>query len=71
MSLSRENLMSWVENHALLGRGIDILKNDCEIIEFLLDNCIIEIPEQNRFFVRTNCENLSDVAERASEIRYM
>ena len=62
MSLSRENLMSWVENHALLGSGIDILKNDCEIIEFLLDNCIIEIPEQNRFFVRTNCENLSSIA---------
>ena len=54
MSLSREELLNWVENHIVLGEGLDILKNDCEIIEFALDHCEIDIPEQNRFFINVN-----------------
>ena len=54
MSLSREELLNWVENHIMLGEGLDILKNDCEIIEFTLDHCEIDIPEQNRFFINVN-----------------
>ena len=54
MSLSREELFNWVENHIVLGEGLDILKNDCEIIEFALDHCEIDIPEQNRFFINVN-----------------
>lgn len=59
MPLSREKLLNWVENHIVLGEGIDILKNDCEIIEFMLDHCEIDIPEQNRFFVKVNCTDIS------------
>ena len=54
MSLSREELLNWVENRIVFGEGLDILKNDCEIIEFALDHCEIDIPEQNRFFINVN-----------------
>ena len=71
MSLSRDKLLAWVENHIVLGQGLDILKNDCDIIEFLLDNCEIEIPEDNRFFVKVNCTGISDtvIAKRRKRIR--
>ena len=71
MSLSRDKLLAWVENHIVLGQGLDILKNDCVIIEFLLDNCEIEIPEDNRFFVKVNCTGISDtvIAKRRKRIR--
>ena len=61
MSLTREQLLDWVENHVEFAEGIDILKNDCEIIEFMLDHCEIEIPAHNRFFVKVNCTGISDV----------
>ena len=71
MSLSREQLLAWVEDHTLLCEGLEVLKNDCDIIEFLLDNCEIEIPECNRFFVKVNCAGISDtvIAKRRKRIR--
>ena len=51
MSLSREELLNWAKNRVVFGEGLDILKNDCEIIVFMLEHCEIKIPEQNRFFV--------------------
>ncbi len=63
MSLSREELLNWVENHIVLGEGLDILKNDCDIIEFMLDNCEIEIPDHNRFFVKVDCEDVADLVK--------
>lgn len=61
MSLSRDQLFTWVESHVLYGEGSAILKNDCEIIEFLLDHCEIEIPACNRFFVKVNCAGISNM----------
>ena len=61
MSLSREELLNWAENRVVFGEGLDILKNDCEIIAFMLDNCEIEIPERNRIFVNVNCKGISNV----------
>ena len=55
MSLSREELLNWVEKRVVLGEGVDILKNDCEIAVYMLDHCELRIPEQNRFFVKVNC----------------
>ena len=71
MSLSREQLLAWVEDHTLLCEGLEVLKNDCEIIEFMLDQCEIEIPECNRFFVKVNCAGISDtvIAKRRKRIR--
>ena len=63
MSLSREELLNWVESHIVLGEGLDILKNDCDIIEFMLDNCEIEIPNHNRFFVKVDCEDVADLVK--------
>ena len=63
MSLSREELLNWVESHIVLGEGLDILKNDCDIIAFMLDNCEIEIPECNRFFGKVNCVGISGFVE--------
>ena len=54
MPLSREELLDWVANRVVLGEGLDILKNDCEIIEFTLDHCEIDVPDQNRFFINVN-----------------
>jgi len=61
MSLSKEELLNWVENHVVLGEGLDILRNDCEMIVFMLDHCEIKIPEQNRFFVKVNCAGISNL----------
>ena len=58
MSLSREELLNWVENRIVFGEGLDILKNDCEIIEFVLDHCEIDVPDQNRFFINADYENI-------------
>ena len=60
MSLSREQLKSWVEGHVVLGKGNDVLKNDCDIVEFLLNHCEIEIPANNRFFVKVNCADIAN-----------
>ena len=56
MALTREELLDYAEKHIDLGEEIDVLKSDCDIIEFLLDNCKITIPQENRFFVNVNCE---------------
>ena len=71
MSLSRERLLAWVEAHISLCEGLDVLRNDCDIIEFLLDNCEIEIPECNRFFVKVNCIGIADtvISKRRKRIR--
>lgn len=57
MSMSKEELASGVARRMENG-GDDVLTVDSEIIEFLLDNCEIEIPLQNRFFGKVDCERL-------------
>lgn len=37
------------------GNAPDILEADCDISVFVLDNCEITVPEENTFFVATNC----------------
>ena len=59
MSLSREELLLWVEGHTAFGENVDILANDCDIVAFLLDNCSIHVPPQNRFFVEVNCAGIT------------
>lgn len=55
MSQSREQLRSWIDQHTVSGAGEQILKNDCEIILYLMENCALEIPAGNRFFGKVNC----------------
>ena len=61
MSLSREEIQNWIDTHIVPEKGVDILKKDAEIIEFMLDNCEIEIPDENVFFGKVNCAGISDV----------
>lgn len=58
MSMSKEDLAIGVTKRMDSRTGADVLTADSEIIEFLLDNCEIEIPSQNRFFVCVDCERL-------------
>lgn len=64
MSLSEKQLQNWIENHIVQGSRLDVLKNDCEIIKFLLDHCDIEIPENNRFFVDVSGKELAKISRR-------
>lgn len=70
MSLTGEELQRWVDSHIAVGEGIDVLKNDCDIIEFMLDNCDIYIPRENRFFAGFDCRGIANsvVAKRNSAI---
>ena len=51
MALNREELLAYLENNAEIKGDCDVLETDCRNIIFLLDNCEITIPENNRFFV--------------------
>ena len=70
MPMSSEEIMRWAESRVVFGFGIDILKNDCEIIEFALDNCEIDLPPQNRFFVQVNCGGISNIAKKQRMSRF-
>lgn len=59
MSMSSEQLIAEVEQITKSSSGKDILTVDSEIIVFLLDHCDIEIPSQNRFFIKVNCESIA------------
>ena len=56
MPLSNEKLNEYVDLKLGTSDGGDILKIDCDVIEFLLANCKIEIPKENRFFFKADCE---------------
>ena len=36
----------------LCGKNTDALQNDCDLIIFLLENCEIEVRDEDRFFVK-------------------
>ena len=58
--MTREELKKHIFELLKTGVGTDALTNDCDIIVFLLDNCEIDIPAANRFFVRVNSIGLMD-----------
>lgn len=58
MALNREELLAYLENNAEIKGDCDVLETDCRNIIFLLDNCEITIPENNRFFVEVNCSEI-------------
>ena len=60
MSLTREELFLNTEKYIDINDECDVLKADCDSIEFLLDNCEITIPEKNRFFVTVNCDGIQN-----------
>jgi formate C-acetyltransferase len=42
----------------LCGKNTDALQNDCDLIIFLLENCEIEVRDEDRFFVKVNCNDI-------------
>ena len=64
MYLSKEEMLSWVESHVVFGERLEVLKNDCEIIEFMLDRGEMYVPDQNRFFVKVDCADIPNVVIR-------
>ena len=42
----------------LCGKNADALQNDCDLIIFLLENCEIEVRDEDRFFVKVNCNDI-------------
>ncbi len=57
MSKSREELLSYAEARIEV-KNDSVLEQDCDIIEYMLDNCEITVSENNRFFAEVNCENI-------------
>ena len=55
----REELKNRIDSLVKNDNDIDVLENDCDIIEFMLDNCEFEILPKNRFFVTVNCRDLN------------
>ncbi len=58
--MTREELICGVDNILRVGEGTDAFANDCDIITYLLDNCDISIPDENRYFVRVSCKGIAD-----------
>lgn len=53
--MTHEQLLAFAKTKMDCGDEPDILVADCDITEFMLDNCEITVPEENTFFVETNC----------------
>ena len=58
MPLARKELLDYAERHSSKEDACDVLEADCKIIIYLLDNCKITVPENNRFFVNVNCKGI-------------
>lgn len=56
MPLKKEEMIERLKEHI---DNIDVLNADCDIIEFMLDNCTITIPDENKFFVNTDTEEIT------------
>ena len=74
MSLDRSQLEKYARERSLVSEknGESAFLADCDIIEFLLDNCEIEIDERNRFFADVNCREIQyflAIGERSAKFR--
>ena len=56
--LERENILEAVCKNSAENIDGDVFSCDCESIAFILDNCEITVPEENRFFVEINAVGL-------------
>ena len=59
MAMTREQLEEYAYKHIETGE-CNVLKADCDTIEFLLDHCEITISDE-RFFGKVNCEGIQDL----------
>ena len=71
MALNKEILLERAQKIGITNRNVKISSVDCDVIEFLLDNCEINIPKENRFFIRVNCAGIQNkiIAQRAEKYK--
>ena len=63
--MTYEQLQSGIDERAERFKDESVIYADSMLIEFLLDNCEIDIPGGSRFFGKVNTENLIFTAQRA------
>ena len=63
--MTYEQLQSGIDERAERFKDESVIYADSMLIEFLLDNCEIDIPGGNRFFGKVNTEKLIFTAQRA------
>lgn len=73
MSLGREELIKNMQTDYEATEMSDVLEIDCRNVVFLLENCEITIPEENRFFVNVNCGGIENYIykKRIEKFDYM
>lgn len=60
MTLTAEQLTDYAAKHYVTGTSANVFETDCDFIVFLLENCEITVPRENRFFVNVNCAGVHD-----------
>lgn len=58
MSTNQERVMDYALSHMEIGEDCDVLENDCRILEYVMEQCEITVPEDNRFFVEVDCSGI-------------
>lgn len=58
MVYEKNILEEYVFSHVDLGGEADCFQTDCKLLTYLLDHCMITVPENNRFFVNVNCSRI-------------
>ena len=71
MTKTREELKAYAfERKEVYSGEADVLRNDCDTLVYLFENCEITISDENRFFVRVNCEDIQREVFRARAEKY-
>ena len=58
MPMTEKELLKYVESRYKCENETDVFEKDCESMVFLMDNCEITVPKENRIFVEINCPGL-------------
>ena len=67
--MEREKILEIIRKKSDENVEGDVFSCDCESIAFILDNCEITVPDDNRFFVKINAVGLRGNKERCTNAR--
>ena len=65
-----EELLEYAQNYYDIKDDTDVLNSDCNILEYLFDNCEIIIPDKNRFFVNTNFGRMQNLCIQNRALKF-
>ena len=57
MPLTEKELRTYAVNYKK-GENTDVFEEDCDVLVYLLDNCTVTMPPENRFFVSVNAGDI-------------